>query len=446
MLTERDLRTRMGPVLSDGTVFRDLFDFERREVARRVMADPELFRLEMKKIFARSWMPLAHQSEIPNPGDFVVRFLTDADKVIVARDDDGQINVLENVCAHRGMELCWADEGNAASFACPYHRWVFDCKGGLLGAPHEREMYGDWDKSQYGLRRARVAVRWGFVFATFYDKAPSFEDWQGDAGWYWDRMLAGAEDYELLGPPLRTVQRANWKTTADQIAGDNYHFAGTHQNTKELGYYPPGGSGIDANFTDVVKVAFPGTGHMVYGAEPPERKFGIREMTDDEAYSYENRGWWFSHMYPSHVWLGKTKADPWGDMEIPLEMEIPLFRPNTVGLYVGQPKGPELSEICNFYFVDKATPEPVKEAMRKNSNVPVADQQDQQSFLGVQRGTRGVVAGEGMMKYPARSPVGPNPPKGWPGPGEVYAGMSRDETQWHFWLRYFELMTADEEG
>src|SRR5271156_3204297 len=160
------IETRPGPTLSDGVRLRDLIDFNKREVALRVLSDPEIYRLELKRIFARSWIALGHVAEIPNAGDYVRRAIGQ-DQVIVTRGRDGEVSVLLNACSHRGMEICWADQGNQASFKCPYHGWVFDHAGNLLGAPFEKEMYGDWDKGQYGLAKAQVAIRHGVIFGSF---------------------------------------------------------------------------------------------------------------------------------------------------------------------------------------------------------------------------------------------------------------------------------------
>ena len=147
-------QTRSGPLLSDGTPLRDLIDFERREVSIRVLNDPEIHRIELDRIFARSWIALAHESEIPNPGDYVLRSVGE-DGVIITHDANGKVNALLNVCTHRGMEVCWGSVGNSTTFRCGYHGWIFDNEGNLRGVPLEQEMYGDWDKSEYGLQRAR---------------------------------------------------------------------------------------------------------------------------------------------------------------------------------------------------------------------------------------------------------------------------------------------------
>ena len=172
MLVEDDLRRRTCPVLSDGTQLRELIDFEQRTVSLRVLDDPEIFRLELDRIFARSWCAVAHESEIPDNGDFVLRYIG-LDPVIVTRGTRGEVSVLLNSCSHRGMEVCSADFGNAKRFMCPYHGWSFDTSGKLLGAPLEKRVYGaDWDKDAYGLTKAHVTVRSGLIFASFDPSPP----------------------------------------------------------------------------------------------------------------------------------------------------------------------------------------------------------------------------------------------------------------------------------
>ena len=63
-----------------------------------------------------------------------------------------QIRAFYNVCRHRGTVLC--DEGagsNKGAFSCPYHNWVYDLEGTLIGTPNVRAG-DDFDPSQYPLR------------------------------------------------------------------------------------------------------------------------------------------------------------------------------------------------------------------------------------------------------------------------------------------------------
>jgi hypothetical protein len=91
-----------GTTLRDGTTVSDLINLETREVKVRALSDPELYELEMERIFAKTWIFLGHETEIPNKGDFVTRDMG-SDAVIVARDRDNEIHVSLNVCPHRAM-------------------------------------------------------------------------------------------------------------------------------------------------------------------------------------------------------------------------------------------------------------------------------------------------------------------------------------------------------
>ncbi|MFD2138617.1 hypothetical protein ACFSLT_31145 [Novosphingobium resinovorum] len=54
-----------GLTLTDGTTIDDLIDRDMNEVSLRVMNDKELYEVEMERIFARTWLLLGHETEIP---------------------------------------------------------------------------------------------------------------------------------------------------------------------------------------------------------------------------------------------------------------------------------------------------------------------------------------------------------------------------------------------
>src|SRR5581483_5525354 len=167
--------TSIGPLLSDGTPISDLIDLDRGRMSLRLFSDPEVYQAELRWLFARTWNVVGHDSEVPTAGDFVVRRIAE-DSVIMTRGRDGEISVLLNVCSHRGMAVCRSEAGNSSSFKCPYHGWVYGSAGNLVGAPFERDMYGDGlPKADLGLRRARVQTHAGIVFANWDSQAPPLE-------------------------------------------------------------------------------------------------------------------------------------------------------------------------------------------------------------------------------------------------------------------------------
>ncbi|MGD4446443.1 aromatic ring-hydroxylating dioxygenase subunit alpha, partial [Xanthomonas citri pv. citri] len=148
------------------------------------------------------------------------------DEVLVVRQKDGSIRVMLNACPHRGNKVCFAEAGNARGFICNYHGWSFGADGGRLMGMHESKCYeeSNFDKSQHGLRQARVASYKGLVFATFADDAPSLEEYLGPMTWYLDVMLDMDEGgSEFFGGCIRSTIECNWKIAAENFVGDILH-------------------------------------------------------------------------------------------------------------------------------------------------------------------------------------------------------------------------------
>src|SRR6476659_10397703 len=107
---------------------------EPERVHRRVYVDPDVFELEMDRIFGRAWIYVGHDSQVPNPGDYVTTQVG-RQPVVMARHTDGQVYVLENRCPHKGALVCPERSGHADRFMCMYHGWRFDGDGSLRSVP-----------------------------------------------------------------------------------------------------------------------------------------------------------------------------------------------------------------------------------------------------------------------------------------------------------------------
>jgi nitrite reductase/ring-hydroxylating ferredoxin subunit len=423
VLTEQDLAGRTGPMLADGTALGDLLDFEKREVSLRVLSDPEIYRLELKQIFARSWVGLAHEAEIPNPGDFVLRSIGE-DPVIVTRDRDGDVRILLNVCAHRGMEICWADAGNQAQFKCPYHGWVFDSAGNLLGAPFEQEMYGDWDKSEFGLRTAAVGLFHGRIFGNFDRDADPLDEYLADAAWYLDRNFASGEpEMEVLLSPRRYMVNANWKISADNNSGDTYHGQSLHQSLSQLGLAPP-----NVGEMSVTLKVSSRNGHGLVGFDLSAMGMAQPGADDDPVAKYS----FATMMFPATFGLG---GGAYQRMSGPNDEPILIA---SIGSLV--PRGPGRFEMWTGSLIDKRAPEGMRAMLTRPGLQDLGGVDDIESWPSIERASRGALGAEQTMKYNARDE--PGAPDGWTGPGTVYAGYGQDDNQWNFWLRWYDLMTT----
>jgi salicylate 5-hydroxylase large subunit len=191
----------------------------------------DLYARELERLFYRGhWCYVGLEAEIPNAGDFK-RTAIGERSVIMVRDRTGGVNVVENVCAHRGLAFCRQNFGNRNDFTCPYHQWTYDLDGTLLGVPLMRgvksgsEVQGgmprDFRREDHGLTKLRVARRNGVVFASFDESVEPFEDYLGpDVLHYFDRVFDGRK-LEVLGYSRQRIQ-GNWKLMQENIK-DPYH-------------------------------------------------------------------------------------------------------------------------------------------------------------------------------------------------------------------------------
>ena len=85
---------------------------EETRVHRSVYLDPEIFDLEMERVFTRAWVYVGHESQVKKPGDYFCTWIG-RQPVILSRHTDGQIYVLFNRCAHRGARVLNEEKGNA---------------------------------------------------------------------------------------------------------------------------------------------------------------------------------------------------------------------------------------------------------------------------------------------------------------------------------------------
>lgn len=217
-MSQHDRARDYAALFRPGLVHRDLY------------VDEGIFRQEMDILFGSTWVYVAHESEIPAPGDYVTRRIGRR-PVIVTRDSDGGLNVLMNRCPHRGATLCRDDRGNAATITCPYHAWAFDPKGGCTAVPARPGFGADVDLARFDMgRAAQVESYRGFIFAAMKPVPPLVEHLAGAAG------ILDAWLDRNPGHPIRVQSgsmpfevRSNWKAVYDNAA-DGYHVLFSHES------------------------------------------------------------------------------------------------------------------------------------------------------------------------------------------------------------------------
>ncbi len=205
-------------------------------VHRRVYTDPKVFGAEMDRVYGHTWLFVAHESQMREPGQFVSAHIGDR-PVIAVRHSDGQIYVFANRCTHRGMKVCSARRGSKKRFVCPYHGWSFGTDGALLGIPHGKGYNGKLTTNDSALsleRVARVENYRGFVFANRAKSGPSLMEFLGPMRHAIDNMVdrAPTGTIEVSGGGFRQRYKGNWKLHMEN-ANDLMHASIVHVSSVE---------------------------------------------------------------------------------------------------------------------------------------------------------------------------------------------------------------------
>ena len=95
--------------------------------------DPAIFARELEAIWYKVWVYIGHESEIPEPGDFVRRAIG-LQPVVMVRGDDGAVGVSTTAAGIAATWCAIASAARATTLKCPYHGWTYDRAGALLAA------------------------------------------------------------------------------------------------------------------------------------------------------------------------------------------------------------------------------------------------------------------------------------------------------------------------
>jgi len=434
-------------------------DVRRGMIPATIYSDSDLFELEKRRLFARAWMFLAHESEIPDPGDYVVRRIVD-DSFIVCRDEAGAIRVLFNMCLHRGMQVCRSELGNTSHFRCPYHAWTYKNTGELTGVPFHRDAYGGEEgfaREGVGLLPApRVDTCEGLIFASLDEGAPDLEDYLGDFRFFLRFYLGQSEAGAEVRGPQRFVIDANWKIAAENFSGDSYHTPHTHASVVDIDlfsapkaskrkegalYFAGAGGGTTYKLPDD---GFRGNlAHVGYPDEMIDAMEGAwsaehRELVGDARFmcsaatALPNLS--FVHNWP------QVNADG---------LVVPF-----VSIRLWQPISATETEVFSWFAVDRGAPEWFKEASYKAylmcfGSSGMFEQDDVENWTSI----TAMAGGQMAERLNLHSRMGLTrdgatvvpPLSGWPAPGRAFVGFGEHNQRQllNLWCDHLEV---DEEA
>jgi len=190
-----------------------------------VYYDPKIFELEMERIFKRMPIILGPSCELSNAGDYKTMRVANT-SILLVRGKDAKVRGFINACRHRGAEVATQACGNNARFICPFHGWSFGLDGNLLGVAAQRD-FGDFDKSQYGLKEFPVAERAGLIWGIVNPQS-TLEIDPFLLGYEDMLTLFGFADWKLFSK--RQFSGPNWKLSFDGYL-EYYHVPALHGRT-----------------------------------------------------------------------------------------------------------------------------------------------------------------------------------------------------------------------
>ena len=375
-----------------------LVDLASGQISREIFVSEDIYAQEQERVFARSWLFVGHESQIPNPGDFFVSRMGE-ESVILCRSRAGNVHVFLNSCRHRGMKVCRYDDGNTVVFTCPYHGWSYSTDGALVGVPYFREAYRtELDRSKMGLIEvAQVYSYKGSIWASWDPAAPPFLEYLGEFRRFLDLILDGWDgregQAELLGGVQKWIIPCNWKFPAENFSGDTYHNI-SHRSVDLVGAGPSGRSRRDYSELNVARklhVALPDRGHQTItyvlpkDHEPQPAYQNSPEVAEYFRHCEEER-----RKRPGIN--GRMIGAP-GEI-FPNTALLPR-QPRTLAVW--HPVSAHQTEVWRFFFVDRDAPRVVKNFLRDyyirySGPAGMTEQDDMENWSYAHAASRGVIA------------------------------------------------------
>ncbi|MDE2404858.1 MAG: aromatic ring-hydroxylating dioxygenase subunit alpha [Sphingomonadales bacterium] len=223
-------------------------------------------RLEWEKMWTRVWHVGARESQLEEPGDYVVHnFLHES--VIMIRQKDGGVRAFYNVCRHRGNRLVMGEEGGVAEhLTCPYHGWKWAIDGALDWVQDPEDFPQGNPCGKLRMKEVPCETWGGFVFYAFDPNAtPLLEYLAPIPDLLRNRDLASWKRVVWLTVRVNT----NWKFASDNF-NESYHLPAVHPQFEPM---------IDDHYSTTHFEMYP-TGHnrMIEKLQPSSRYLDKNQM------------------------------------------------------------------------------------------------------------------------------------------------------------------------
>jgi methanesulfonate monooxygenase large subunit len=217
-------------------------------VSTRIYTDPAIFEEEVERIWSKVWLPVCHESELPELLDYRTTGLAGNRPIVIVRGEDNRIRTFLNICPHRNNLIVRSPagslkkaepSGNANHLTCMYHGWQFDTKGRCVEIPRAGSYQDRVCKEGVGLRQIRTEVGYGgMVWVNLDDDCGPLADFVGGS---LDMMLEQLETEPLeIFHYQKGIVRTNYKLffdTSREFYHDYLHFHNRQTSMVKPGYF-----------------------------------------------------------------------------------------------------------------------------------------------------------------------------------------------------------------
>src|SRR5690606_33335261 len=141
---------------------------EENELLCRVVGDAP-----MGQLMRRHWIPVCLSEEVSEPDGDPVQARVLGEDLVVFRDTDGRVGVMDEYCPHRRVSLVYG-RNEECGLRCLYHGWKMDVEGNVIEMVSEPAASTMAQKIRH---RAYKVKEWGGVIWAYMgsqDDAPEF--------------------------------------------------------------------------------------------------------------------------------------------------------------------------------------------------------------------------------------------------------------------------------
>jgi phthalate 4,5-dioxygenase oxygenase subunit len=128
----------------------------------------------MGQIMRRHWIPACLSEEVAEPDGAPVKIRLLGEDLVVFRDSDGRLGVLDEYCPHRRVSLAYG-RNEECGLRCLYHGWKMDVEGNVLEMASEPPESGFAEKVKMKAYPAREAGGFVWTYMGPRESMPEFE-------------------------------------------------------------------------------------------------------------------------------------------------------------------------------------------------------------------------------------------------------------------------------